>query len=106
MLFINSLPRECCRALLEDWVTTDNGVKPKTWRNLIEVLSEMEELEPVIEEIKQGLMSEGVTFNGMCVVYVCTYSAGNMTILYRTAYIIYYRVSKKGKTIILLNISL
>ena len=77
MLFINSSPRDCCRALLEDWATSDNGVKPKTWKNLIEVLSEMEELEPVIEEIKQGLMSEGVKFNGMCVtVYACTYSAG------------------------------
>ena len=62
--FINSSPRECCRALLEDWVTTDNGVKPKTWRSLIEVLCDIDELEPVIEDIKRGLMSEGVTFNG------------------------------------------
>ena len=66
----NRTPRECCKALLEDWVTTDNGVKPKTWEKLIEVLSEIEELEPLIEDIKQCLMSEGVSFDGM---YVCLY---------------------------------
>ena len=55
---------ECCKALLEDWATTDNGVKPKTWKNLVQVLSEIEDLEPVMEDVKQGLLSEGVIFDG------------------------------------------
>ena len=74
-------PKDCCKALLEDWVTTDNGAKPKTWRRLIEALSEIEELEPVMDYIKQKLMSEGVTFECtyvsmhvcMAGMYVCTY---------------------------------
>ena len=61
-------PRQYCTALLENWVNTDNGVKPKTWNKLMEVLSEVDELEEVISEIKQGLISEGVSFDGM---YVC-----------------------------------
>ena len=64
-------PRQCCTALLEDWVTTDNGVKPKTWKKLIEVLSEVEDVKPVINEIKEGLMSEGVVLYGGYVI-VCT----------------------------------
>ena len=54
------LPRECCTALLEDWATTDNGVKPKTWEKLIEVLSEISSLAMVTKEIKQCLCHEGV----------------------------------------------
>ena len=52
-------------------------MKPKTWKKLVEVLSEVDELEEVIGEIKQGLISEGVSFDGMymCVrvvyMYVC-----------------------------------
>ena len=81
---LRSQSRDCCKALLEDWVTTDNGVKPKTWEKLIEVLSDIEELQPVIEEIKQKLISEGVTLVGVYegifmymhayVIYVCMYS--------------------------------
>ena len=73
--FIHRSPWECCTELLEDWVTTDNGVKPKTLNNLINILSEIEVLQPVIEDIKQSLKSEGVTLFGMydSVCIVCTY---------------------------------
>ena len=54
------LPGECCTALLEDWITTDNGVKPKTWEKLIEVLSEIGSLAMVTEQIKQCLYQEGI----------------------------------------------
>ena len=70
-------PRQCCKALLENWVTTDNGVEPKTWEKLIEVLSEIEDLEPVIDEIKEGLISEGVMLYGGYVIvhmYKCKYA--------------------------------
>ena len=73
---------ECCKALLEDWLSSDRGVKPKTWKNLLGAIGEVEELEPVLDEIKKGLKSEGVTFEGVCVcvhacacafVYMCVY---------------------------------
>ena len=54
------LPKDCCIELLEDWITTDNGVKPKTWEKLIEVLSEISSLAMVTKEIKQCLYQEGV----------------------------------------------
>ena len=54
------IPRDCCTALLEDWVNTDNGVKPKTWKKLIEVLSEISSLAMVTKQIKQCLYQEGV----------------------------------------------
>ena len=54
------LPKECCTELLEDWISTDNGVKPKTWEKLIEVLSEISSLAMVTKEIKQCLQQEGV----------------------------------------------
>ena len=54
------LPRDCCTQLLEDWISTDNGVKPKTWEKLIEVLSEISSLAMVTKQIKQCLYQEGV----------------------------------------------
>ena len=54
------LPRECCTALLEDWITSHNGVKPKTWQKLIEVLSEISSMAMVTRQIKQCLCQEGV----------------------------------------------
>ena len=57
-------PRQCCTALLEDWVTSDNGVKPKTWKKLIEVLSEITSLTMVTKQIKQCLHQEGILVEG------------------------------------------
>ena len=54
------LPRECCTELLENWITTDNGVKPKTWEKFVEVLSKISQLAMVTKEIKQCLYQEGV----------------------------------------------
>ena len=53
-------PRKCCTELLEDWISTDNGVKPKTWKKLIEVLSEISSLAMVAKQIEQCLYQEGV----------------------------------------------
>ena len=54
------LPKECCTELLEDWITSDNGVKPKTWEKFIKVLSEISSLAMVTRQIKQCLCQEGV----------------------------------------------
>ena len=56
----NESSTECCTALLKDWVTSDNGVKPKTWEKLIEVLNEISSLAVVTKQIKQYLYKEGV----------------------------------------------
>ena len=56
----------CCKALLEDWLSSDRGVKPKTWKNLLKAIGEVEELQPLLDEIKQGLQSEGDTFESVC----------------------------------------
>ena len=58
---------ECCKALLEDWLSSDRGVKPKTWKNLLKAIGEVEELQPMLDEIKHGLQSGGITFEGVCV---------------------------------------
>ena len=54
------LPRECCTGLLEDWITSDNGVKPKTWEKFVDVLSQISSLAMVTKQIKQCLCQEGV----------------------------------------------
>ena len=54
------LPRDCCTELLKDWISTDNGVKPKTWEKFVEVLSQMRSLAMVTRQIKQSLCQEGV----------------------------------------------
>ncbi|XP_065900647.1 uncharacterized protein [Dysidea avara] len=57
--------KDCVRALLEDWISTDNGRKPKTWPMFLQVLNEFGESEgePVVNVTRwvvQCLMQEGV----------------------------------------------
>ena len=49
-------PRKCCKELFEDWLSTNNGVKPKTWQTLIDKLKEIDELDSAIEEITENLI--------------------------------------------------
>ena len=65
-------PKECCAALIEDWISTSNGVKPKTWQKFIAVLSEISELALSTKQIKECLHQEGV-LGGMCIPYLYTY---------------------------------
>jgi len=53
-------PRQCCKMLLEDWFTTKNGVIPKTWEKLVEVLSDISDIAAATVEIKKLLSEEGV----------------------------------------------
>ena len=48
-------PKKCCKYLFEDWLSTDNGVKPKTWQTLIDKLKEVDELHSATEEITKKL---------------------------------------------------
>jgi len=69
-MFVHSRdPKACCTALIEDWVTTSNGVKPKTWDKLVEVLSEINELNAATQDVKHSLQMEGIALDGMSVIY-------------------------------------
>ena len=55
-------PTKCCVELLEDWLSTDHGVKPKTWSKLlyIAVLKEIRELRNVCLSIEEQLLKENL----------------------------------------------
>ena len=47
----NDDPKKCCKELLTDWLSTDNGVGPKTWSTLLDKLKEVEDLAAVTNEV-------------------------------------------------------
>ena len=48
-------PKESCKELLKDWLTTHNGAKPKIWSTLLEKVGEINELAATIKEIIKDL---------------------------------------------------
>jgi len=34
-------PEECCKEMFDIWLDTDDGLKPKTWRTLLKVLTDI-----------------------------------------------------------------
>ena len=53
-------PYKCCAELMEDWLTSDRGVKPKTWHKLVSVLKEIKELSSSVNSIEQRLLKDGL----------------------------------------------
>ena len=53
-------PERCCLELLEDWLSNNRGVTPKSWSKLIEVLREIKSLKATTEEIVEDLTTAGV----------------------------------------------
>jgi len=53
----NDDPKKCCQELFEDWLSTQNEVSLKTWKELIEQLKEVDELTQSIDTIIQKLPS-------------------------------------------------
>ena len=53
-------PTKCCVELLEDWLSTDNGVKPKTWSKFLSLLKEIRELSGTSLSIQEQLLKEGL----------------------------------------------
>ena len=49
-------PTKCCKELFKNWLTTDNGAKPKIWHTLLDKLKEIEELYGVTEDIIKKLI--------------------------------------------------
>ena len=46
----------CCQKLFKDWLTTNHGPSPKTWKTLLESIEGVEELTAALEEIKTELV--------------------------------------------------
>ena len=53
-------PMKCCVELLEDWLSSDRGVSPKSWSRLIETLKGINSLTAITEMIMQDLAKAGV----------------------------------------------
>ena len=49
-------PAKCCKELFEDWLTTDNGAKPKIWQTLLDKFKEIENLSSVTGDITERLI--------------------------------------------------
>ena len=47
--------QRCCRELFKDWLTTNNGAEPKTWKTLLDALNSIENFTPVAQEITDKL---------------------------------------------------
>ena len=53
-------PERCCVELLEDWLSSNRGVSPKSWSRLIEALKGIKSLTATMEKIIQDLANAGV----------------------------------------------
>ena len=53
-------PRKCCAELMEDWLSSDRGVGPRTWDKLMSVLKEVGELSSSVTTIERRLLKEGL----------------------------------------------
>ena len=53
-------PMRCCVELLEDWLSSDRGVSPKTWSTLIKALRGIKSLTATTEKIIGDLKKFGV----------------------------------------------
>ena len=53
-------PERCCVELLEDWLSSDRGVSPKSWSRLIKALKGIKGLTATTEIIIQDLVQAGV----------------------------------------------
>ena len=56
----NQEPEKCCKKLLEDWLSSNRGVTPKSWSKLIEVLRGIKNLKATTEKIVKELTEAGV----------------------------------------------
>ena len=54
----NADPTLCCKELFKDWLVTNNGVKPKIWKTLLDKLKELKQLNAVTEEITKELIQK------------------------------------------------
>jgi len=55
----NNDPMECCVMLLEEWLSSKQGVSPKSWGVLIKVLKEIKILTSAANKIEEDLVIAG-----------------------------------------------
>ena len=48
-------PRKCCRELFIDWLSTENGINPKTWETLLKQLKQVPDLAASVESITEKI---------------------------------------------------
>ena len=53
-------PERCCVELLEDWLSSNRGVSPKSWSTLIEALKGIQSITATTEKIIEDLKKAGV----------------------------------------------
>ena len=53
-------PKQCCTALLEDWICSSKQDVPKTCAKLLEILNEIPELTGFTKITQQSLENEGI----------------------------------------------
>ena len=59
-------PSNCCTELMEDWLTSNQGVSPKSWHKLLSVLKEIGQLSSAANYIEQCLINEGQLYKDSC----------------------------------------
>ena len=74
-------PRNCCAELMEDWLTSDRGVTPKSWHTLVSVIKEVRELSSSAISIKRCLLKEGLLCMEILLFIVSVYYYIHMTYL-------------------------
>ena len=52
----NYNPVKCCDDLLRNWLSTSNGVGPKTWSTLIVTLREIRDLKEVAKQVERHII--------------------------------------------------
>ena len=51
----NKDPMQCCEDLMVDWLDTDYGSKPKTWKTLLSCFRRIRQLSGSVETIENDL---------------------------------------------------
>ena len=46
---------DCCDNLIRNWLSTDQGLKPKTWQTLINALKDIKSLTAATKEIEDDI---------------------------------------------------
>ena len=49
--------KECCQNLFSDWLETDHGPTPKSWRTLLSKIKQVDSLTTAAEEIEMELLT-------------------------------------------------
>ena len=69
--------KQCCQELLEDWLSTSNGAKPKVWSVLLNALGRVVAVtEVIIAQINQ--LNSSSTHQGKSISYVYIWLLTNL----------------------------